>query len=284
MKLLNQAQEEQLKEIVAQLKQVRQEKSIRIEDVAAHTRIRPVFIQALEEERFEELPEAVYVKGFIRHYGDAVGLDGSALSQTFATAFSAPEPENNHDYHENHENKKKKSNFRIPPLVIPYALLLAVASFGLFYVLVPRQTAESVNQDQYSASDTKQKTSLRQTSKLSSSKQNSASPPKSKTLLPVASTPTPTASPTTNANSNVEVTLDLQDKSWLRVKVDGKTAFEGIMNKGDHKTWTAQKELSVRSGNAGAVLISTNNQPPQPLGPVESVKSVTFTPGKAISQ
>ena len=282
MKLLNQAQEEQLKEIVAQLKQVRQEKSIRIEDVAAHTRIRPVFIQALEEERFEELPEAVYVKGFIRHYGDAVGLDGSALSQTFATAFSAPEPENNH---ENHEKSNKKSNFRIPPLVLPYAILLAVASLGLFYMLVPRHTAESVNQAQYSASDTKQKTSPRQSSKQSSSKQNSASAPKPKTVLPaVASTPTPTASPTTNANSNVEVTLALQDKSWLRVKVDGKTAFEGVMNKGDRKTWTAQKELTIRSGNAGAVLVSTNNQPPQPLGPVDSVKNITFTPGKVTSQ
>lgn len=280
MKLLNQAQEEQLKEIVAQLKKVRQEKSIRIEDVAAHTRIRPVFIQALEEERFEELPEAVYVKGFIRHYGDAVGLDGAALSQTFATAFSAPEPENNH---ENNENINKKSNFRIPPLVIPYAILLAVASFGLFYMLIPRPTAESVGQAQYSASDTKQKISPRQTSKLSSTKQNSVNP-KSKTVLPVASTPTPTASPTTNANSNVEVTLAFQDKSWLRVKVDGKTAFEGVLNKGDRKTWTAQKELSIRSGNAGAVLFSTNNQPPQPLGPVDSVKNITFTPGKVTSQ
>ncbi len=281
MKLLNQAQEEQLKEIVAQLKKVRQEKSIRIEDVAAQTRIRPVLIQALEEERFEELPEAVYVKGFIRHYGDAVGLDGAALSQTFATAFSAPEPENNQ---ENNENLNKKSNFRIPPLVIPYAILLAVASFGLFYMLIPRPTTESVGQAQYSASDTKQTTSPRKTSKLSNSKQNSANAPKSKTVLPVASTPTPTASPTTNANSNVEVTLAFQDKSWLRVKVDGKTTFEGVLNKGESKTWTAQKELSIRSGNAGAVLFSTNNQPPQPLGPVDSVKTVTFTPGKVTSQ
>jgi cytoskeletal protein RodZ len=284
VKLLNQAQEEQLKEIVAQLKQVRQEKSMRIEEVAAHTRIRPVLLQALEEERFEELPEAVYVKGFIRHYGDAVGLDGSALSQTFATAFSSPEPENHYENHENNEKINKKSNFRIPPLVIPYGILLAVASLGLFYVLTPRPKTESVGVAQYSASDTKHKTSSQQSSKLSSSKQNSASAPKSKTILPVASTPTPTASPTTNANSNVEVTLALQDKSWLRVKVDGKTAFEGVLNKGDRKTWTAQKELAIRSGNAGAVLFSTNNQPPQPLGPVDSVKNVIITPGKISSQ
>ena len=79
-------------------------------------------------------------------------------------------------------------------------------------------------------------------------------------------------------NQNVEVTLELQDTSWLRVKVDGNTEFEGDLTKGERRTWTAKKELTVRSGNAGAVLISVNKQPATPLGDQGAVKEVTFTP------
>ena len=271
MKLLNEAQEEQLKEIVAHLRQARQEKSIRIEEIAANTRIRPTFIQALEEGRFEELPEPIYVQGFIRHYGDAVGLDGAALAKTFATTFSPPKPE------EHQENLDKKPNIYIP-LAVPYILLLAAAAFGLFYILNPLRTADSHGQSQLSPSASKQKTVPTPVGSLPvASTPKHAIATKKTVPTPVASTPTPTVSPTTQTASTVEVALELQDESWLRVKVDGKTEFEGILKKGERKTWTAKKELTIRSGNAGAVLVSENKQEPKPLGSVGSVKQVTFT-------
>ena len=276
MKLLNEAQEEQLKEIVAHLRQVRQEKSIRIDEIAAHTRIRPAFIQALEEGRFEELPEPVYVQGFIRHYGDAVGLDGAALAQTFATIFSPPKPE------EHQENLSKKPNIYIP-LAVPYILLLAMAAFGLFYILNPRRTADSHGQSQLSPSAAKQKTvptsvtSLPVASTPRQTISTKKTVPTPVASLPIASTPTPTVSPTTATASIVEVAIELQDKSWLQVKVDGKTAFVGTLNKGERRTWTAKKELTIRSGNAGAILVSENKKEPKPLGSLESVKQVTFT-------
>ena len=271
MKLLNEAQEEQLKEIVAQLRQVREEKSIRIEEIAANTRIRPVFIQALEEGRFEELPEPIYVQGFIRHYGDALGLDGAALAKTFASTFSPPKPE------EHQENLDKKPNIHIP-LAVPYILLLAAAAFGLFYILNPRRTVDSHGQSQLSLSASKQK---RVPTSITSTPRHTISPKKTVptpvTSLPVVSSPTPTISPTTATSSTVEVAIELQDTSWLQVKVDGKTAFMGTLNKGERKTWTAKKELTIRSGNAGAVLVSENKKEPKPLGNPESVKQVTFT-------
>ena len=59
MKLLNEAQEEQLREISKYLLQVRQEKSIRIEEVAAKTHIRLSFLKALDAGQFEELSKSV---------------------------------------------------------------------------------------------------------------------------------------------------------------------------------------------------------------------------------
>jgi len=287
VKLLNEAQEEQLKQIVRQLQQVRQEKSLRIDEIAAHTRIRPAFLQALEEGRFEDLPEPIYVQGFIRHYGDALGLDGAALAKSFATAFSPPQS------HEEQENLDEKPNIYIP-LVVPYILLLVGASFGLFYILNPQRTTEVHTQSKTSSSPLEHKTastpatltspqaiSTKKTvpvpvTSLPATSTTNNLPTAGETPVPLSS-PNATVSPTTQATSPVEVTLEFQDKSWLRVKADGKTVFTGILSKGERKTWTATKDLTIRSGNAGAVLVSENNQQPKPLGTVGSVKQVTFT-------
>ncbi|MEH2270974.1 MAG: helix-turn-helix domain-containing protein [Nostoc sp.] len=138
MTLLNEAQVEQLKEITTHLRQVRQEKSIRIEEIAAQTLIRAGVLHALEEERFEELPEPIFVQGFIRRYGDALGLDGNALSYTFIS--NVVRQDSNND----HKNSDNKPNTYIP-LVVTYILLLVAASTGLLYTLNPRQiTSESL--------------------------------------------------------------------------------------------------------------------------------------------
>ncbi|WP_017745546.1 helix-turn-helix domain-containing protein [Scytonema hofmannii] len=292
MKLSSKAQEEQLKEVVAHLRQVREERSIRIDELAAYTRIRPVFLQALEEGRFEELPEPVYVQGFVRHYGDAIGLDGTSIAQDFASICSPP-PEPSQDDGE----LDKKSNIYIP-LAVPYILLLVAASFGLFYILNPPRSSESFSQKKISSkvvSDPSPKTfpvaqqtaspiptprgSLAPTSRAS---QTDVTATTNVTPTPTVSSrgaiaPTPTASPSAEATSPVEVQIELQDESWLRVQVDGKTEFEGTLTKGERKSWTAQKELVIRSGNAGAVMVSTNNQQPTPLGSLGTVKQVKYT-------
>ncbi len=263
MTSFNNAQQEQLKEIGAYLRQVRQEKSIRIEQLTAQTLIRQAFLEALEEGRHEELPEPIFVQGFIRRYGDALGLDGTALAKNFAISFFLL------DSGEQHQNLKQKSSSLRIPLAVPYALLLAAASFALFSRLNPQQNSrESVAQNQSQLSTSPKKPLEQKT--LSTPDAPIAS-------LPETSSPAPTASP-------VEVTIELQEKSWLRVKADGKTEFEGELNKGERKTWTASKQLSILSGNAGAVIVSANNQQPKPLGGLGSVKQVTFTPQTVNSQ
>ncbi|MCC5647170.1 helix-turn-helix domain-containing protein [Nostoc sp. CHAB 5824] len=138
MTLLNQAQVEQLKEITTHLRQVRQEKSIRLEDIAAQTLIRAGVLQALEEERFEELPEPIFLQGFIRRYGDALGLDGNALSHTLISNVVRQDSKNDR------KNSDNKPNTYIP-LVVTYILLLVGASAGLLYTLNPPQiTSESL--------------------------------------------------------------------------------------------------------------------------------------------
>ncbi|WP_445635260.1 DNA-binding protein [Nostoc sp. DSM 114161] len=134
---LNEAQLEQLKEISTHLRQVRQQKSIAIEEISEKTMIRLGVLEALEHERFEELPEPIFLQGFIRRYGDALGLDGNALSHMLIINVVRKDSKNTH------KNLDKKRNTYIP-LVVTYILLLVSASAGLLHTLNPRLTAESV--------------------------------------------------------------------------------------------------------------------------------------------
>jgi cytoskeletal protein RodZ len=137
--LLNEAQVEQLKEITTRLRQVRQEKSIRIEEIASQTMLRVGILQALEEDRFEELPEPIFLQGFIRRYGDALGLDGNALSYSLITNVVCKDSKNAH-----HSDNKQNTYI---PLVLTYILLLVGASAGLLHILNPQLTAESLTSE-----------------------------------------------------------------------------------------------------------------------------------------
>jgi len=57
----------------------RQQRRISVEEMAKLTRIRLEYLQALEEGKFELLPPAVFVKGYIKSYSRLLGLDAEPL-------------------------------------------------------------------------------------------------------------------------------------------------------------------------------------------------------------
>jgi cytoskeletal protein RodZ len=62
-------------EFGSSLREARVRRGIELAQVAAETRIRRRYLQALEEERFELRPGSVYAKGFLRAYADYLGLE-----------------------------------------------------------------------------------------------------------------------------------------------------------------------------------------------------------------
>ncbi|MEM6502100.1 MAG: RodZ domain-containing protein [Cyanobacteria bacterium P01_C01_bin.89] len=79
------------------------------------------------------------------------------------------------------------------------------------------------------------------------------------------------------ANSKaVNVNVQLTSRAWIRVVVDGQVDFEGVLPEGTERSWAADESLLVRSGNAGAVLLSFNGQNPQPLGEKGAVQETRF--------
>lgn len=88
MNHLDPDQVEQVKEIGAYLRQRRQDLSMSIEEVSAKTLIRAGVLKALEAGQLDQLPEPIFVQGFIRRYGDVLHLDGIALAKTFSPSIS----------------------------------------------------------------------------------------------------------------------------------------------------------------------------------------------------
>ena len=69
--------------IADELRRTRAAHGLSIEDVAATLRIRVGFIEAMEEDRFDDLPGPAYISGFLRTYANHLGLDGEQLVTWF---------------------------------------------------------------------------------------------------------------------------------------------------------------------------------------------------------
>ena len=63
------------------LKKTRLQYGLSLEQVHAATRIKQIYLEALEDEDFERLPGSVYVTGFVRSYADYLGLDSDQMLQ-----------------------------------------------------------------------------------------------------------------------------------------------------------------------------------------------------------
>lgn len=68
------------------LKHQRELRGISLEDIALSTKVNVRFLQALEENRFEELPGEVFIKGYIRSYGQAIGSNIDELLAAYMEA------------------------------------------------------------------------------------------------------------------------------------------------------------------------------------------------------
>jgi cytoskeleton protein RodZ len=115
---------EQLQRISAQLKAARETAGIELAQVASQTFIPLRLLKAMDEGQFERLPEPVFVQGFIRRYGDAVGLDGKQMAKDFivdppslkkpAEEFLSYHPDDDAPAARNARGGKKQQKMQVP--------------------------------------------------------------------------------------------------------------------------------------------------------------------------
>lgn len=165
-----------------------------------------------------------------------------------------------------------------------FVFLLVGAATGLFYLFSVSQFSESSESSSRNKTSEVVKTLSKKTKNLASQKSQTTPDilesvsPKSSTI-PAAQNVSQKSVDDLNLNSDgpVAVSVVLEEDSWMRIKIDGETEYEGILRKGTKQTWIAQKSLIIRAGNAGAVNLVVNNQPSRKLGNIGEVQEVTLT-------
>jgi len=75
------------------LREERETRNISIEEIAAATKIVPRYLEALENDRFDIMPGGFFIKGIIRAYARAIGLNEEEVLARYRAAGAIGEPE-----------------------------------------------------------------------------------------------------------------------------------------------------------------------------------------------
>jgi cytoskeleton protein RodZ len=76
----------------SKLREARTRRKLSLAEVEAETKIRARYLQAIENEEWDQLPEDTYARAFIRTYGRFVGLDGDRLAEEQRRSRGAARP------------------------------------------------------------------------------------------------------------------------------------------------------------------------------------------------
>jgi cytoskeletal protein RodZ len=72
-----------MKTVGSILKEARIAKNLTLEDVEKVTKIRAKFLDAIEEDAYQLLPSPIYAKGFVKNYGEFLGLESTRVMAFF---------------------------------------------------------------------------------------------------------------------------------------------------------------------------------------------------------
>ncbi|MCS7221869.1 MAG: DUF4115 domain-containing protein, partial [Anaerolineae bacterium] len=99
-------------------------------------------------------------------------------------------------------------------------------------------------------------------------------------------TPTPTPEPTDTpmptlaevaADQEIRLVTRIIERAWLRVVVDGQVLLETILEPGEEREWVGKQAVTIRSGNAGGVVIVLEGQELGVMGEPGQVIERTWT-------
>jgi transcriptional regulator with XRE-family HTH domain len=119
----------------SRLREARTRRKIGLQEVEAATKIRAGYLQAIENEDWEQLPGDVYVRAFIRTYARFVGLDGDRLAEEHRRSSGAERPGERLPRVEPHSRRVGRKRGRWPKLP-PRLVAVVVSALVIVALLV----------------------------------------------------------------------------------------------------------------------------------------------------
>ncbi len=226
------------------LQKARSKKGISVSQAHAATKINSEYIEALESERFELIPSPTYVRGFLKMYGEFLGVDYKSLISEYTIRYGGA------------AKKIKKSGEKVerlktlnsgrsslklssPGIFVIICLVVLICAFFIKLVFFSGRS-----EDQYYKDVT--------------------SPMPAQYLdIKTASVKLPVIVSRGDAQHEVEVTAS--EDVWIAVWLDGKEFPAGILSAGQGEKWLGGK-IHLKIGNAGGLKVKVDGKPLKPLG------------------
>jgi len=240
-----------MESIGPQLKAARERLGISAVEAAKRLHMRAMFVEALEREEWKTVGEPVYVRGFIRNYARAVGLDASAVVDAFNQSGYAERAAALMDDFP----LQPRPQFRYPWLLGALSVIALVLVAKVIWTMATPSAADHAELRPPPA------TAMNAPPVCTQVGQNA---------LAVAH------APGSQSQGGVDLRLELTQSCWLSVAVDGKRVVYETLPPGTVKEFHGVREISVRAGNAGGVVATIDGQSLGTLGGPGQVQDRVF--------
>ncbi len=232
------------------LRRERELRHIELNEIAKITRIKKAYLQAIETDNYDELPDAAFVKGFIRAYCNYIGLDPDKTVNYFQQFYDekfkeAPQPQKKRFY--NRENRQR--------LFITVVLGLAAASvvgLAVYYSIMgsiggtPPQGSEKEIQEPVFTGTVTEQPAKQQAAEITTT-----------TVLPITS-----SGAFTQPAKLHTLLLKATEDTWVRLVQNNEegTAQEALLNPGDAVSWKFTGTAMLIVGNAEGLNVILDNK------------------------
>lgn len=253
-------------DVGSQLRAGREAKGLTIDQAFKATRIKAIYLEALEANRVDALPGLVQARGFVRSYANFLGLDGESLASTLDSnrAALAPEPVALPAPRSLNTSPAPKAATSVSA-PIPAAPDRAVPRRTIELPSIPK-IALSSKPDTAPASPGGIPTSVLIVGAivlfvigavlvLSALTSNSQSVPDSNLPQPANTVLASVEEIMARPSGPVSITLTAREHVWARITVDGLIAFEGMLDPAAPRTIDGDDQIVVETGNAAALTI-----------------------------
>jgi cytoskeletal protein RodZ len=272
------------------LRQRREELDISLEQAEADTRIRLRYLEALESEDYDALPDPAVGRGFLRNYAAYLELDPQKAADRFSDKVAPPEPESlavegptpftDGPFRpvalQEMPSRRSRWGWLIALAVILVAAIVALVWWGYPHISEwvaqqdwGRSTATSTFTPQVTkaspATATRTPVATAAVERATTPTPADATPTPRATRTPTR-TPSPTPSPSPPVYTGIFLELMFTDTSWIQVSVDGVREFQGELEAETYRSWYGEERIELRIGNAGAVMVTINGQSLGALG------------------
>lgn len=294
------------------LRTTREEQGLSIEQVEEITRIRHVFLKALEEERFADLPGDVYARGFLRTYARVLSLDPDELLRRYRSITHTAPPQVPQILNEPLMPRSRSNVW--PALFVSVMLLVVIGLVGWylynrFYLGVapwPIQhsspTVVTSTRPSVAASQETQPVSTATPALAASGNSPTPTSEAQSVILPTrtptaaytslpsptprprvtrtatpTNSPTPTERPTFAPDEGIRVAAQVVAPTYVEVVLDGTRSDPVILQPGEDQLWEAQTSVALRIGNAAGIQLTVNGVDVGSLGASGQVIDVEYT-------